>query len=215
MAIQNVWEKYYSAMKRIPKKLMEPVPYVVVDTAAFKKCFDAKVVLDLGCGVGRHSVFLAKNGFDVVGVDVSRSALRMAKRWVCKEKLGNVALLCADMTALPFRGSYFHMVVSVSVIHHALKSNIEKAIGEIYRVLKKKGLLLTNLASVKDCRYGKGVKVEKDTFLLAEEFGKAKFEELHHFFTKSEVSKLLAGFAKVRIESLEGHHCFWKVTAFK
>lgn len=215
IAIQNIWEKYYSAMKRIPKNLREPVPYVVVDTVAFKKRFDVKTILDLGCGLGRHSVFLAKNGFDVVGVDISKSALMIAKKWICKERLENVALLRANMTALPFKDSYFHMVISVSVIHHALKSDIEKAIAEIHRVLKKNGLLLTNLASKKDRRYGKGVMVEKDTFLLTEKFGKARFKELHHFFTKSEVSKLLVRFTKVKIENLEQYHCFWKITAFK
>lgn len=44
----------------------------------------------MGCGVGRHCVYLVNNGFNVVGVDISRSALRIAKRWAEKEMLTNV-----------------------------------------------------------------------------------------------------------------------------
>ena len=43
---------------------------------------NAKKVLDLGCGSGRHSVFLAKAGFDVYGMDNSKSGLKQTKEWL-------------------------------------------------------------------------------------------------------------------------------------
>ena len=209
-----MWERYYSTLRRLPRRLRQLAPFVVEALPSFKRC-NVKSVLDLGCGAGRHCVYLAKNGFDVVGVDVSESALRMANEWVRKERLTNVSFIRATMTNLPFSGSRFDAVISVSVIHHAIKKDIVKTIDEVYRALKKNGVFLTNLVSVKDPRYGTGQKVENNTFRILEAFEEKRFEELHHFFTKREVSKLLAPFAKARVELLKDKPNYWKITAIK
>jgi len=174
-----------------------------------------KNVLDLGCGTGRHCIHLAKIGFDVVGVDISESALKMANAWVRKERLTNVAFVRETMTNIPFGNLHFDAVISVSVIHHTLKKDIVKTIDEIQRVLKKNGIFFTNLASVDDPRYGTGEKVEAGTFRILEAFEEKRFEELHHFFTKREASKLLACFAKAKIERLKDKPNYWKITAVK
>lgn len=180
----------------------------------FKRC-NVKSVLDLGCGAGRHCVYLAKNGFDAIGVEISESALRMANEWVQKERLTNVSFIQATMTALPFSDSRFDAVISVSVIHHAIKKDIVKTINEIYRALKRNGVFLANLVSVKDPRYGTGQKVENNTFRILEAFEEKRFEELHHFFTKREISKLLAPFAKAKVELLKDRPNYWKIMATK
>jgi SAM-dependent methyltransferase len=38
-------------------------------------------MLDLGCGKGRHSKYLTQKGYDVTGIDLSRSSIREAKKW--------------------------------------------------------------------------------------------------------------------------------------
>jgi 2-polyprenyl-3-methyl-5-hydroxy-6-metoxy-1,4-benzoquinol methylase len=43
--------------------------------------------LDLACGIGRISISLAKEGYDIVGVDVSTLCLRLAVRWAVKERV--------------------------------------------------------------------------------------------------------------------------------
>ncbi|MEM2100199.1 MAG: methyltransferase domain-containing protein [Thermoproteota archaeon] len=66
--MKNVWEEYYSSFLELPEKLKSPDPIVVDSLSVFKRSNVGRV-LDLGCGAGRHCVFLAKEGFDVVGVD--------------------------------------------------------------------------------------------------------------------------------------------------
>jgi ubiquinone/menaquinone biosynthesis C-methylase UbiE len=174
-----------------------------------------KSILDLGCGLGRPSIFLAKSGFDVVGIDISKSALRIANAWAQKENLRNVELICGTMTHLPFRNDCFGGVVSVSTIIHAVKKDILSAVSEIYRTLNKNGMLLTNLTSTRDPRYGKGEKIEDNTFRILEAFEEKQFEELHHFFTKQEALEMFAGFTKARVELLNERPYYWKVVTVK
>lgn len=208
------WESYYATLKRIPKRLKKKASFVVEAVPAFKH-YKVKRVLDLGCGAGRHTIYLAKCNFQVIGVDASESALRLARKWARREKLRHIDFLQATMKNMPFSNSQFGAVISVSVIHHALKKNIDETISEIYRILRKNGLFLANLASVNDPRYGDGVMVETRTFRTLEGYERKRFEELHHFFSEEEVAKLMACFSKTTVEPMRDGPNYWKVMAFR
>ena len=214
-----MWERRYSQLRRLPEWLKKPVPFVVEALDVFKS-HKFRDVLDLGCGVGRHCVYLSENGFDVVGLDVSGSALSTAKEWIQEKRLTNVNFILGSMTDIPLGDCSFDVVISVSVVHHAMKEQIMKAVDEIHRVLRRNGLLLTNLVSVEDYRYGKGEEVEADTFRVLEDFEDSRFEELHHFSTREEVLQLLAQFTTIKVAPLVGgrecqpHH-YWKIKALK
>jgi len=208
------WEEYYTALSKLPKRLEQPASFVAEALTSFKRQ-KIRRVLDLGCGAGRHCVLLAKKNFEILGVDVSNSALKIARQWVKAENLKNTTFLKAAMTSMPFRDSHFGAVVSVSVIHHALKRDIIATIREISRILKKNGVFIANLASVNDPRYAEGEEVETGTFRILEDFEEKSFEELHHFFTKEEALKLLSGFAKAKVEPLKDKLHYWKVMAVK
>lgn len=206
-----MWERYYSDLKELPKWLMQPASFVVEALPTLRNRRVSRV-LDLGCGAGRHCLLLAKSTFEVVGVDRSFTALKISND-LCSREQRSVKLTCATMTCLPFRGCVFDAVISVSVIHHALKKKIAAAVREIHRVLNKNGLFLANLVSVKDPRYGTGRKVEEGTFIILEAFTGA--EELHHFFSEEEVSKLLAPFTEAEAELSDDRPHYWRITATK
>jgi len=209
-----MWENYYSTLKRLPKRLKELAPYIVEAVPDFKRS-KTKIILDLGCGAGRHSVYLAHQGFSVIGVDVSRSALKITGKWARKEKLTDVALVRATMTHLPFADCTLDAVVSVSVIHHALKKDVAQTIDETHRILKKNGLFLANVASEKDPRYGKGKQVEDGTFSVLESFENKRFEELHHFLPEKEVCELLSCFDKAEVKLQKEDPYYWEIRAIK
>jgi len=209
-----MWEKYYSALHRLPRRLTQPVP-LVRDLLPTLRRHKARIVLDLGCGAGRHCIHLARNKFDVIGVDTSETALGMANRQVRKERLSSVTLVRGTMASLPFGKNHFDAVIGISVIHHSMKKDIMRTMVEIYRTLKKGGIFFANFISVKDPRYGTGQQVEKNTFRIPEAFEERRFEELHHFFTKKEVSGVLGQFTEVRIELLREKPNYWKVTCIK
>lgn len=56
-------------------------------------------VLDLACGVGRHSLELAKRGYDVVGVEISEDLTRLARKGAREEDL-DVEFVQADLREL-------------------------------------------------------------------------------------------------------------------
>jgi ubiquinone/menaquinone biosynthesis C-methylase UbiE len=212
--ISVTWEKYYSTLRQLPERLKKPVPFLAKALPLFKRC-KIKSVLDLGCGAGRNSVYLAKKGFDVVGVDVSKSALTLANKWAKKEKLANATFTLGTMVNIPFDDCHFDAVVSISVIHHGVKEDIIRTIAEVHRTLKKNGVFLANIASIEDPRYGEGEKVEENTYSILEAFEEKRFEELHHFFTKKEACEILTCFNHATVEILEEKPNYWKVTAVK
>jgi ubiquinone/menaquinone biosynthesis C-methylase UbiE len=198
----------------MPKRLRKTAQFVEDAVPDLKK-HKVKKVLDLGCGAGRHSVLLASVGFEVIGMDISKNALKMARRWVQKYRLKNVALVCAAMTSIPINDCCLDAVVSVSVIHHALKNDIIRTVSEVCRILAQNGWFIANLASVNDPRYGTGRRIEKNTFSILEGYEEKRFGELHHFFTKHEAVRLLSLFSKMDVTCLEDKPNYWKVVAIK
>ncbi len=91
-------------------------------------------VLDAGCGSGRSSIFLAREGFEVWGVDISKEGIKKAKN---KIQLKTLHFLVGDIENLPFKKGFFDAVYSESVLNFV---PLEKAASEIFRVLKKGGV---------------------------------------------------------------------------
>jgi SAM-dependent methyltransferase len=92
----------------------------------------SRVVLDVGCGTGRMTSFLSEMGFEVVGVDISKSMLDVAK-----SRVAGADLVRATANALPFVDKSFDTNVSIwGCLCHVEDPYF--AIGEIVRVTKKK-----------------------------------------------------------------------------
>jgi ubiquinone/menaquinone biosynthesis C-methylase UbiE len=207
------WEDYYRTIRRLPSRFKK-IAQFVVDVVSIFKDHNVHLVLDLGCGTGRHSVFLENKGFSVIGIDLSKSALKIARKWM-QEGLAGTTLVQAAMTCLPFRNNSFDGMISISVINHAVSKDIKTTIDEIHRTLKKDGLIVANLTSIEDPRLGTGKKVEDNTFLIFEAFEQNQFEELHHFFTKNEVLELFTGFSETDVSFLRERPNYLKVFAKK
>lgn len=74
-----------------------------------------KLVLDLGCGEGRHAFCAAEQGARVVGVDLSRSVELAAER---SAAFPEASFVQADVYHLPFRPGAFDVAYSIGVLHH-------------------------------------------------------------------------------------------------
>jgi len=107
-------------------------------------------VFDLGCGIGRHTVYFASIGYDVVAVDIEEDAVKRTKDWLAKEDL-QADVYQGKMTDIDQPDNHFDLVIAFNVIYHAFKPDIEKTIANIYRILKPGGHFFgTLLAKDKD-----------------------------------------------------------------
>ena len=97
-------------------------------------------ILEVGCGDGRFSKYLLKYGFQVTAVDLSKNILDKLRKGIKGTKYQkNIKLLEANSEKLPFPDNYFDAVICVHVLHHV--EHIDKAIGEMTRVTRKKGIV--------------------------------------------------------------------------
>jgi 2-polyprenyl-3-methyl-5-hydroxy-6-metoxy-1,4-benzoquinol methylase len=106
---------------------------------------NATTVLDLGCGTGRHTVYLAQQGFEVYGLDSAAEGIDQTTAWL--QQVGLTAdLRLQDMTEpLPYAGDSFDAVLSVQVIHHGRLETIQAVVAEIDRVTRPGGLVFVTV----------------------------------------------------------------------
>lgn len=90
--------------------------------------------LDLACSEGRNSVFLAKKGFDVTGVDYSDVALRKARR-LAHENRVSIKTVNADLTDYAIKPESYEVIVNIDFLLRSL-------IPQIKRGLKHGGVVI-------------------------------------------------------------------------
>jgi len=97
-----------------------------------------RAVLDFGCGTGWTSIFLARAGYDVLGVDISADAVAIASDAGREAGLTNLSFVTADYEEFrPDRA--FDYVLFYDALHHA--ESEQAAVAAAFRALKDGGVL--------------------------------------------------------------------------
>jgi len=116
-------------------KNRDRLDYFIPEYAQFEK-WKNKKVLEVGCGAGSDLVRFARAGALVTGIDLSsRSAVLTKHRLNIYGCRGNIFI--GDAEKLPFDDGEFDFLWCWGVLHHT--PDTEKAISEIYRVMKPSG----------------------------------------------------------------------------
>ena len=105
---------------------------------------EVKRVLEVGCGVGVLSSYLAyKYSWSVTGIDIDSEQIDIARKDQGENEY--LKFVEADAIKLPYGNNEFDLVLSFDVLHHI--PNWAMTIGEINRVLKSNGFyVLSDLA---------------------------------------------------------------------
>jgi SAM-dependent methyltransferase len=100
-------------------------------------------VLDVGCGVGRWSRYLAARGASVTGIDLSPTMITEARRRAHAGPLrGECRVLVEDLTALA-TGERFDLVLGVTVLQHILDAAaLRRALQRLVEHLDENGVLI-------------------------------------------------------------------------
>jgi ubiquinone/menaquinone biosynthesis C-methylase UbiE len=143
------WERIYRnyPLDELGWELGKPRPILVefVEKSLVKK----GKTLDICCGAGTNTVYLAKKGFDVTGIDISKTAIEYAKTKALQARAG-IRFMVQDFLQLPFRDEEFDFVFDMGCFHHVRVEDRPTFIDGVQRVLKKGGSYMLTCFSHKN-----------------------------------------------------------------
>lgn len=134
-------EKYYDSKFSFLEKAVNNF-FLISDSRILRKIKKTGRLLDLGCGKGDFLLSMKNLGYQVVGIDISQSACRLAK-----EK--GLTVYCGELNSHQFPDKYFDVITLWHVFEHLYDP--VKTLREIGRVLKDDGVLVIetpNIASL-------------------------------------------------------------------
>ncbi len=164
-----------------------------------------RVFLDLGCGLGRHSILFGKNGFDVKCFDISPEAVESTKKWAADERL-SFEFAVGDMLSLPFADNSIDCIICNNVISHSDTKGVIKTIAEIKRVLCPGGECFLTLASKETWSF------KETDWPLLDENTKIRMDDgpekgVPHFYADYEQAKsLFSDFTTISIRHVEDYY---------
>lgn len=192
------WESQFKVKGRIWD---EPDPQVIEFAKTLEK---GSRILDLGCGTGRHLVYLAGQGFEMYGTDISSAGIQECKKWL-REKGLKAKLEVEDFEKISYPDEFFDAVISTKTIHHGVLKKIKNCVEEIYRVTKKGGKILVTLVHKNSMKWKKGYEIEKDTLILTKDRIANEIGIPHHFFDEESVKDLFHKFKLIKVETIGGY----------
>lgn len=177
MSNYNVWDEYYRnyPLEELGWELCKPRPILV--TYLQDGLLPQGNALDLCCGAGTNTVYLAQNGYDIAALDISRTALGFAEENARAAHL-QIGFLAASFIDLPFGEGMFDFIFDMGCFHHVLIRERNKFIEGVHRVLKSGGAyMLTCFSS----RNGPGWNHFTRQQLIDIFNGSFQLGEFHHY----------------------------------
>ena len=162
------------------------------------KFFKGKNIVELGSGLGRDTVFFAKNSIHVEALDYSKAAIQTINIKSKKLHLNQFikTKLFDARKKLPYEnntvdGCFSHMLYCMALSNYDLE-NLNK---EVLRILKPGGINIYTVRHTDDADYKNGAHIGED---LYENDG-----FIVHFFSKNKINQLSKGFEILDIEKFE------------
>ncbi len=155
-------------------------------------------IVEIGAGLGRDTIFFAKNLIHTTALDYSISGIKVINQKTIKDNLSNyISTKQFDIREkLPFEDNsieacYSHMLYCMALT----TDDLQKLNSEIQRILKPGGINIYTARHTNDGDFKKGIHrgedlYENDGFIV-------------HYFSKEKVNSLLKGFKNILIEKFE------------
>jgi SAM-dependent methyltransferase len=139
---------------------MEAAPPPLVELVDSGKVQPCKAI-DLGCGAGNYAIYLAGRGFQVTGVDLSPTAIRIAKK-NAEAKGAKCDFIVADVIEEPYKlDQSWDFAYDWGLLHHTFPEHRPRYVENVHRILNPKGKYLSACFSEKDTGFGGSGKYRK------------------------------------------------------
>ena len=157
----------------------------------------SKMIVELGAGLGRDSIFFAKNKISVNSLDYSKTGINIINKKILDNNLQNITAKVFDIRKkLPFQDNSIDACFSHMLYCMALTSaELSYLNNEILRILKPNGFNIYTVRNEYDGDYKNGIPRGEDMFEI-DGF-------IVHFFTKEKVYSLMDGFKNILLENFE------------
>jgi SAM-dependent methyltransferase len=138
--------------------------YEPSDSAILSKDFflekDAKDICIPVIGYGRNAKVFCENGFNVTGIEISKTAIDLAKA----ENGLNIKIHKGSVTEMPFDTKTYDGIFCYALIHLLNLNERKKFLKDCFSQLKPNGHMIFTIVSKKASMYGNGKQLSKDRF---------------------------------------------------
>ncbi len=161
-------------------------------------------LLDLGCGIGRHALLFASEGFEVSAVDFSDEAINVLRQKSRDHRL-LIDVRKGEMTKLPYEDESFDFVISFHVIYHGIRNDVAKALSEVFRIMRPGGefFVTFNSADSKSLRSSEGIRIDERTIVKA---GGIENGVPHYYVDKATLEALLKEFELISLRLVSDYY---------
>ena len=200
---RDSWEELHAQARYLPRYPQDDVVRWALGGFTEQQRQESKA-LDLGCGGGRHAVFLAREGFQTKATDRSPAGVAETIRRAREEGLA-IEGTTSELVDLPYENETFDAVLCYGVICYLDRPELEKTISEIHRILKPGGRTFLMTRSDQDFRAQYATRIESTTYLIkgssADDYpAKGENGMLHSFLSESDVRTLFGDFAELELD---------------
>ena len=154
--MKNFWERLFESGKPIWD--FRPSDSAIEAVNTFRENSFSKILIP-GIGYGRNARLFLENGFNVTGIEISGSAITIAKSYKidCKFHEGSV-------TAMPYDDEIFDGIYCYALIHILNRSERKKFLVSCWNQLKNNGIMIFSVVSADDRMYGNGKYLSRNRF---------------------------------------------------
>lgn len=188
MSNKEYWEKRFSEEGKIWGESPSKSAY---DALKFFLVHNVKTVLVPGSGYGRNTKLFSSSGFDVVGVEISKTACDLARQFDPLSKFYNGTVL--DMS---FDTSKYDAIYCFNVLHLFPQDERKLFLRECVGKLKERGLAFFAVFSNEEPSFGQGKETEENTY-------ESKLNRPVHYFTEDDLRKHFRDFEVIETGTIQ------------
>jgi len=148
--VKELLERHY-AKPKAPWTKTEP-PQELIELIERGKITPCKAI-DMGCGEGFYSIYLASKGFDVLGIDLSERAIQYAKENAARRGV-KVRFVAMDIDDLGKLTEKFDFILEWSLLHQITPQQREEYVKDAAKILNRGGKYLSVCFNQQSAEFG-------------------------------------------------------------